>query len=138
MAHLLVTVIPKFAQKITSILSKNVWFSLVFSEVHVKSHGSFFTNSWIEERLVQNSCLPSPCMTETRNTNPTKLFEITLYLVEAQEVIKHFFSNLTRKLKPLSSQGKLRRQSCNFNSRQAQQVLIFSLRRSSAINQYFF
>ena len=30
----------------------------------VKSHDSFFTNSWIRERLVQYSCLRSTCRTE--------------------------------------------------------------------------
>ncbi len=38
---------------------------LFYSEVHVMSYGSFFTNSWIKERLVQHSCLPRPCMAET-------------------------------------------------------------------------
>ncbi len=49
---------------------------LVYSEVHVKSHGSFFTNSWIKERLVQHSCLPSPCMTETRSPGLTHLCDL--------------------------------------------------------------
>ncbi len=43
------------------------WFGFGL-EVHVKAHGRFFTNSWIEERLVQHSCLLSPCTTETRIT----------------------------------------------------------------------
>ncbi len=58
-----------------------VWFSLVYSEIHVKSHGSFFTNSWIEERLVQHSCLPSPCMTATRSPGLTHLCDLEHLLV---------------------------------------------------------
>ncbi len=52
------------------------WFGLVYSEVHFKSHGSFFTNSWIEGRLVQHSCLPSPCITETRSPGLTHLCDL--------------------------------------------------------------
>ena len=37
----------------------NSWFGLVHSEVHVQSHSSFFTNSWIKEWLFQHSCLES-------------------------------------------------------------------------------
>ncbi len=31
-------------------LDRNAW--LIYLKVHVKSHGGFFTNSWIKERLV--------------------------------------------------------------------------------------
>ena len=34
-----------------------VHLGLVYLEVHVKSHGSFFTNSWIKERLACSAFL---------------------------------------------------------------------------------
>ena len=55
-------------------------FGLVYSEVHVKSHGSFFTNSWIEERLVQHSCLLSPCMTKTSSPGLTHFCDLEHFL----------------------------------------------------------
>ncbi len=51
------------------------WFGLVYLEVHVKSHGSFFTNSWIKERLVQHSCLLSPWKTEIRSPGLAQLWD---------------------------------------------------------------
>ena len=58
-------------------LSKKNRFGLVwFIERFLSKLWSFFTNSWIQEKLVQISCLLSPCMTEIRSPGLTHLCDL--------------------------------------------------------------